>query len=53
MSNKSKSIYFAVFAILYLAYTVLIAGHGFHFTNVAGTTAALLLAGYFYLKDKS
>jgi len=52
MSNKAKSIYFLIFAVLYLFYTALIAKHGLHFTNVAGTIGLILLAVYFYLKNK-
>jgi len=53
MNNKTKGIYFAVLAVLYLGYTVLIAGHGIHLTNTAGFIFIIGLAGYFFLKDKN
>jgi len=53
MKNKTKSIYFAVFAILYFGYTVFIAGHGIHWTNSIITLTVLVLSGYYYLKDHS
>ncbi len=52
MSNKAKSVYFSVFAVLYLGYTALIAGHGIHQTNAIATIAVLALAGYYYLKSR-
>ncbi|MFV1917014.1 MAG: hypothetical protein ACC618_00790 [Patescibacteria group bacterium] len=52
MSNKAISIYFAVFAVLYFIYTAFIAGHGIHLTNVIITMAAIVLAIYYYLKDR-
>jgi len=50
MSNKAKSIYFVVLAILYLIYTVFVVKHGLHFTNIAGATIVIFLAAYFYIK---
>jgi len=52
MSNKAKSIYYAVFAILYFIYTVFIAKHGIHGTNFVITVSVFLLSGYYYLKDR-
>jgi len=49
MSDKSKSVYFAVFAVLYFAYTVFIAKHGIHLTNSIITIGILFLSLY-YLK---
>ncbi len=53
MSHKAKSIYFAVFAVLYLGYTAFIAGHGFHWTNSIITITILALSGYYYLKHQN
>lgn len=50
MSNKAKSIYFAVFAVLYFGYTIFIARHGVHFTNTAITLGSFGLAWFYYLK---
>ena len=52
MSNKTVSIYFIVFAVLYFGYTVFIAGHGIHWTNSIITITAISLAIYFYLKGR-
>ena len=52
MSNKSLSIYFAVFAVLYFGYTALIVGHGIHFGNTAITASMIVLAGYYFLKSR-
>ena len=52
MSNKSKSIYFVVLAVLYFAYTVFIVKHGIHWTNTIITSAIFLLSGYYYIKNK-
>lgn len=52
MSNKTLSIYFAVFAILYVVYTVVIVGHGVHWSNSIVTITVLFLAIYYYFKDR-
>ncbi len=52
MSDKAKSIYFAVFAVLYFLFTVFVAKHGIHWTNSIITLSVVILAGYYYLKDK-
>jgi len=52
MSNKTISIYFIVFAVLYFGYTVFIAGHGIHWTNSIITITAISLVVYFYLKGR-
>lgn len=53
MSDKAKSIYFAGFAIVYLGYTVFIAGHGIHFTNSAITIGSVVVAIYYYAKTRA
>jgi len=52
MSNKAKSIYFAVFSVLYFGYTVFVAGHGIHWTNSVITIGLVILSAYYYLKSK-
>lgn len=52
MSNKTLSIYFVVFAVLYFGYTVFIAGHGVHWVNVIMTITMLALGVYFALKSR-
>lgn len=52
MSDKAISVYFAVFAALYFIYTVFIAGHGVHLTNVFITITTGSLSVYYYLKVK-
>lgn len=52
MSNKTTSIYFIVFAAGYFGYTVFIAGHGIHWTNVIITITALVFGIYFALKGR-
>jgi len=53
MSNKSISVYFAVFAVLYFGYTVLIVGHGIHFGNTAITASIITLSAYYFLKSRA
>ena len=52
MNNKAISVYFVVFAVLYLAYTVFIAGHGIHLTNSIITVLSVFLAIYYYAKSR-
>lgn len=52
MSNKAISIYFAIFAILYFGYTTFIAGHGIHWANSIVTIIVIVLAAYYYFKDR-
>ncbi len=53
MSDKAKSIYFAVFTVLYFIYTVFIVNHGIHWTNTLITFIILGLAVFYYMKNRS
>ena len=51
MSDKSKSIYFAILALVYLAYVLFVIKHELHLTSVLGILFVVSLAVYFYLKS--
>lgn len=52
MNNKTTSIYFLVFALIYPVYILVLVRHGIDMTNTIITIGLFLTSGYFYLKSR-